>query len=231
MSNLGKAAQPRRFYHHVLNGGTLTPENVSLMVQTIEELEAENARNNASIDALKLGLNELAAIAKERADRIEELEAENARMVVEKNRAIAASIEEMEASIKWVDEVYPSRIEAGGAGIEITWAEFNAMQRALGVKVDARIGDQEGRAGHNHKLRVRAQAAESRAEAAEAKLAAARNDALEDAAKACDDEVDRVEDAIKWGGAKPYIKRCEAAAYAMRDRSAAIRAMKSTSQT
>lgn len=231
MSNLGKAAQPRRFYHHVLNGGELTSENVSLMVQTIEELEAENARNNASIDALKLGLNELAAIAKERADRIEELEAENARMVVEKNRAIAASIEEMEASIKWVDEVYPSRIEAGGAGIEITWAEFNAMQRALGVKVDARIGDQEGRAGHNHKLRVRAQAAESRAEAAEAKLAAARNDALEDAAKACDDEVDRVEDAIKWGGTTPYIKRCEAAAYAMRDRAAAIRAMKSTSQT
>lgn len=70
-----------------------------------------------------------------------------------------------------------------------------------------------------------------RAEAAEAKLATARNDALEDAAKACDDEVARVEDAIKWGGAKPYIKRCEAAAYAMRDRSAAIRAMKSTSQT
>ncbi len=170
------------------------------MVQTIEELEAENARNNASVDALKLGLNELVAIAKkERADRTEELEAENARMVVEKNRAIAASIEEMEASIKWVDEVYPSRIEAGGAGIEITWAEFNAMQRALGVGgVDARIGDQEGRAGHNHKLRVRAQAAESRAEAAEAKLAAARNDAPEDA-KACDDEVDRVEDAIASG--------------------------------
>ena len=70
-----------------------------------------------------------------------------------------------------------------------------------------------------------------RAEAAEAKLATARNDALENAAKACDDEVDRVEDAIKWGGAKPYIKRCEAAAYAMRDRSAAIRALKSTSQT
>ena len=93
MSNLGKAAQPRRFYHHVLNGGELTSENVSLMVQTIEELEAENARNNASIDALKLGLNELAAIAKERADRIEELEAENARMVVEKNRAIADSLE------------------------------------------------------------------------------------------------------------------------------------------
>lgn len=52
MSDLGKAAQARRFYHHVLNGGKLTPENVSIMVQTIEELEAEcrahagNAREN-----------------------------------------------------------------------------------------------------------------------------------------------------------------------------------------
>ena len=138
MSNLGKAARARRFYHHVLNGGTLTPGNVSIMVQTIEELEAETAR-----------------------------------LVAEKNRAIADNL------------------------------EADLMR------------EKEKR----------------RAEAAEAKLATARNDALEDAAKACDDEVDRVEDAIKWGGAKPYIKRCEAAAYAMRDRSAAIRAMKSTSQT
>lgn len=138
MSDLGKAAQARRFYHHVLNGGELTPENISLMVQTIEELEAEVARliGQASV---------------------------NTKMI---------------------------------------------------AKTASDVVRYKGRA-----------------EAAEAKLATARNDALEDAAKACDDEVDRVEDAIKWGGAKPYIKRCEAAAYAMRDRSAAIRAMKSTSQT
>ena len=107
------------------------------MVQTIEELEAENARNNASIDALKLGLNELAAIAKERADRIEELEAENARMVVEKNRAIAASIEEMEASIKWVDEVYPSRI-GGRRGYRDHVGGVQRHAARPGVKVDAR---------------------------------------------------------------------------------------------
>lgn len=61
MNDLGKAAQARRFYHHVLNGGTLTPENVSLMVQTIEELEAENARlvvekNRAIADSLEADL-------------------------------------------------------------------------------------------------------------------------------------------------------------------------------
>ena len=61
MSDLGKAAQARRFYHHVLNGGKLTPENVSLMVQTIEELEAENARlvvekNRAIADSLEADL-------------------------------------------------------------------------------------------------------------------------------------------------------------------------------
>ncbi len=71
----------------------------------------------------------------------------------------------------------------------------------------------------------------ARIEELEAQLAKARNDALEEAAKACDDEVDRVEDAIRWGGSKPYIKRCEAAAYAMRDRADSIRALKSTNQT
>ena len=97
-------------------------------------------------------------------------------------RLAATRIEELEASIRWVDEVYPARIEAGGAGVEITWEEFNAMQRALGVKADARIGDQEGRAGHNHKLRIRARDAVARAEAAEAKLATA-TEVLGDIAK------------------------------------------------
>ena len=136
----------------------------------------------------------------------------------------AARIEELEASIKWVDEVYPSRIEAGGAGIEMTWAEFSAMQRALGVKVDARIGDQEGRAGHNHKLRVRAQAAEARAETAEAKLATAV-EALEDIAnQKRTDELETeydVECADFEGGYDACIDVARAA----------IRALKSTSQT
>ena len=69
MSDLGKAAQARRFYHHVLNGGKLTPENVSHMVQTIEELEAEcrahagNARENYNrLMAAEAKLVDLAAI-------------------------------------------------------------------------------------------------------------------------------------------------------------------------
>ena len=206
MSNLGKAAQPRRFYHHVLNGGTLTPENVSLMVQTIEELEAENARNNASIDALKLGLNELAAIAKERADRIEELEAERD---------------------TWIET---ARLHCTAEAAFLEWLrEAGEHMHDVGVTIcDDGIDSGEVLTA---KVPECAALLKARAETAEAKLATARNDALEDAAKACDDEVDRVEDAIKWGGTTPYIKRCEAAAYAMRDRSAAIRALKSTSQT
>ena len=208
MSDLGKAAQARRFYHHVLNGGKLTPENVSHMVQTIEELEAENARNNASIDALKLGLNELAAIAKERADRIEELEAENALIKDREKHRNDERIEALNSSARQAQKI--ARLEAENARMVVE------KNRAIADSLEAdMMREKEKR----------------RAEAAEAKLATARNDALEDAAKACDDEVDRVEDAIKWGGAKPYIKRCEAAAYAMRDRSAAIRALKSTSQT
>lgn len=54
-TNLGRAAQARRYYHHVLNGGTLTAENVSLMVQTIEDLERELAaiRAEAAMESLR----------------------------------------------------------------------------------------------------------------------------------------------------------------------------------
>ena len=37
----GILAQARRFYHHVYNGGTLKPEDVSYMVQALEEAYAE----------------------------------------------------------------------------------------------------------------------------------------------------------------------------------------------
>lgn len=93
-------------------------------------------------------------------------------MTVERD-ALADKLAEVTASIRWVNEVYPARIEAGGAGVEITWSEFNAMQKAIGAREDRRIGDQEGRASHNHRLRVARNEALARAEAAEA-----RNDAL-----------------------------------------------------
>lgn len=51
----------------------------------------------------------------------------------------------------------------------------------------------------------------------------ARRDAFEEAAKVCDDEADKCDDAVKWGGHPKYIANCKAAAYAMRDRAAAIR--------
>jgi len=35
--NQGKLAQARRFYHHVVNGGELKPEDVSYMVSALEE--------------------------------------------------------------------------------------------------------------------------------------------------------------------------------------------------
>lgn len=61
-----------------------------------------------------------------------------------------AEIERLKATLAWTDEVYPSRIEAGGAGVEITWDEFNAMRVAAGFRPVKRIGDEEGRAGFNH---------------------------------------------------------------------------------
>ena len=57
-----------------------------------------------------------------------------------------------------------------------------------------------------------------------------RDKALEDAAMCCEAEADKCDDAVKWGGAPKYIANCKAAAYAMRDRAYAIRAMKGTTE-
>lgn len=65
-----------------------------------------------------------------------------------------------------------------------------------------------------------------RAEALQAQLAEARDKALEDAAQCCEREADRCDDAAIWGGSRTYVNNCKAAAYAMRDRANAIRAMK-----
>lgn len=54
----GSTAQARRYYHHVINGGTLNERDVARMVEAMEakdtritELEAEVARLQAHIEA------------------------------------------------------------------------------------------------------------------------------------------------------------------------------------
>ena len=44
------AASARRLYLHVLHGGTLTPEDVSRMVQYIERLEGKLQNSRCSCD-------------------------------------------------------------------------------------------------------------------------------------------------------------------------------------
>ena len=78
-------------------------------------------------------------------------------------------------------------------------------------------------------VKVSRQACEEAAdtiEALQAQLAEARDKALEDAAQCCEREADRCDDAAIWGGSRTYVNNCKAAAYAMRDRANAIRAMK-----
>lgn len=45
-------AQARRFYHHVINGGKLTPEDVSYMVSALEEAYDNIATTEDLIDAI-----------------------------------------------------------------------------------------------------------------------------------------------------------------------------------
>ena len=54
-----------------------------------------------------------------------------------------------------------------------------------------------------------------RAKVAEAALATARADALREAAKWCNDEAERCDDASRWGGSRKYVSDCKAAAYAL----------------
>ena len=46
--NQAKLAEARRLYHHVCNGGTLTPDDVSFMVVALEE-----AYEQAEVDRLR----------------------------------------------------------------------------------------------------------------------------------------------------------------------------------
>lgn len=96
----------------------------------------------------------LAAAPEPPADEIETLRERVKELEAARDKAIAA--------LKWTDEVYPARISAGGAGVEITWDEFNAMREVAGFRPVKRIGDEEGRSGFNHRLRMRLRDAESR---------------------------------------------------------------------
>jgi len=60
----------------------------------------------------------------------------------------------------------------------------------------------------------------------DAEIASAQRRAYERAAECCEAEADKCDDAVKWNGPGRYARDCKAAAYAMRDRAAAIRAMK-----
>jgi len=44
--NQAKLAEARRLYHHVCNGGTLTPEDVSFMVVALEEEYMKSEQTN-----------------------------------------------------------------------------------------------------------------------------------------------------------------------------------------
>lgn len=56
--SLGAATQPRRLYHHVLNGGQLKPRDVAYMVETIERLEQRVTDLEDKIDNARMAFSE-----------------------------------------------------------------------------------------------------------------------------------------------------------------------------
>jgi len=50
--HLYETAQARRYYHHKVHGGTLTPEDIGRMVEYIERRDTEIARLKKVIEAL-----------------------------------------------------------------------------------------------------------------------------------------------------------------------------------
>jgi hypothetical protein len=62
-ANVGAAAQARRLYQHVCNGGAVTPQDICRIVATIEKLEAALARQSPSYEALSIiALSDAAAL-------------------------------------------------------------------------------------------------------------------------------------------------------------------------
>lgn len=135
--------------------------------EVIESLQRQLAAERQIVDMTHAELQyTLAQLAAER-ERAEKAEARivalrEANVMIETEsgenllRAEKAERErdEARATLKWVNEVYPGRLSANGARIEITWDEWNAMRQAAGYPPRKRIAGDEGRAGANHRLRA-----------------------------------------------------------------------------
>lgn len=92
----------------------------------------------------------------------------------------------------------------------------DAAEWVEGIIADARAWQTVAESNH--------QMAQSHAE----RLDRARDDGLEEAARCCDDEADKCDDAVKWGGGPKYIAACKGASFAIRNRAHAIRALKAS---
>ncbi|MGE0289317.1 MAG: hypothetical protein AB7I42_26420 [Bradyrhizobium sp.] len=59
--------------------------------------------------------------------------------------SLQRELEEARAALKWTGEVYPECISSGGAGVEMTWDQFNAMRLVAGFKPAKRAAGEERR--------------------------------------------------------------------------------------
>lgn len=41
---------------------------------------------------------------------------------------------ELRKALEWVAQVYPGKNKGGAAVVEVTWEEWNALRRALGLR-------------------------------------------------------------------------------------------------
>lgn len=118
----------------------------------------------------------------------------------------------MDAPIRYKVVGYDCGMEPAQDGAYVSFAEHERV-----------VAEMEAQRDRAFELADEAQAAAIRAQD---RWAEARNKALEDAAACCENEADKCDDAVKWGGERRYIQNCMAASFAMRNRAAAIRAMK-----
>lgn len=117
---------------------------------------------------------------------------------------------------EWVEGIFAERDELRLALIAAHGQAGDNLTRAVNAEADARAWQTVAESNH--------QMAQSHAE----RLDRARDDGLEEAARCCDDEADKCDDAVKWGGGPKYIAACKGASFAIRNRAHAIRALKSS---
>jgi hypothetical protein len=119
-------------------------------------------------------------------------------------RALVRQVDPVQGNGTWDEEFMAVRYD-----------DVEPIVRALSARVVELKAERDEAIGANILNRNAVRMQQVKRHASERALATARADALREAAKWCNDEAERCDDASRWGGSRKYVADCKAAAYAL----------------